>query len=347
MNKIQLKEKTSISDIAKDLGLELATLVEFHNANSQPHEWVRRDFTVASWVNELIIPDTVENLKEKKFQQESPHFVNLNQGEFEEKYKILQKIDLSVVGNSMVDSETNIVWNIKKEKNDDRYFAVSINQEKHEVNYIKSMYRQLAEYMQKFNQPLEVLVLALNSDGSINSILNQEEIKRQWNILRLELASEMIGTLEEKNILDNAEQDFTNTLSLLKNNFLYNLFFKELFQEYHEVGKFVEIHSPTYRSQIFSNEKVNMITKRKIEKEGDIIKIKFYSESENNNNQHLKRIYDSNLKDFLHENFKYLLNWSLEYHFNKEGKMLFCQSKTKEQATDQYSHIMEHIINIV
>lgn len=346
MNKIHLKGKTSISDIAKDLGLELATLVEFHNANSQPHEWVRRDFTVASWVNELIIPDTVENLKEKKFQQESPHFVNLNQGEFEEKYKILQKIYLSVVGNSMVDSETNIVWKLKKEKND-KYFRVYLLQEQHEVNYIKSMYRQLAEYMQKFNRPLEALVLSLNSEGSINSILNQEEIKVQWNILRSELESEMVGTLEEKNILDNAEQDFTDTLSLLKNNFLYNLFFKELFQEYNEVGKFVKIHSSTYISQIFSNEKVNMITKRKIEKEGDIIKIKFYSESENNNNQHLKRIYDSNLKDFLREDFKYLFNWSLEYHFNREGKMLFCQSKTKEQATNQYSHIMEYIINIV
>ncbi|MCJ8498303.1 hypothetical protein MVI27_08520 [Chryseobacterium salipaludis] len=346
MNKIQLKEKASISDIAKDLGLDLATLIEFHNANSQPHEWIRRDFTVASWVNELLIPDTVENLKEKKLQQEFPHFVNLDQKEFEERYKILQKIDLSVAGNSLVDSETNIIWKLKKLKKY-KYFTVNVQQEQHEVNYIKSMYRQLAEYMQKFNRPLEILVLALNSDGSINSILNQEEIKMEWDILRSELASEMIGTLEEKNMLDNGEQDFTDTLPLLKNNFLYNLFFKELFQEYHEVGKFVEIPSHTYISQIFSNEKVNLITKRKVEKEGDIIKIKFYSESKNNLNQHLKRIYDSNLKDFLREDFNYLLNWSLEYHFNKEGKLLFCQSKTKEQATNQYSHIMEHIINIV
>lgn len=345
MNKIQLREKDSISDIAIDLGIDLTVLIEFHNANSQPHEWIRKDLTVASWVKELIIPDSAENLRKIKKQRESPNIVNLVQKQVEASYKILQKIDMQVSGSSMIDSETEIVWEFKKTGKQDVFYG-NVQQTKHQIKYIKSMYRQLTEYMQRFNKPIENLVVELAPQGSIKAISNQSEIKSEWETLRKELRSEMGDTLEEKNMLEGGDKDFSNTLPLIKNNILYNLFFNEVFQEYNEAGEFIQLGEQKYNSQIFNSEKVNTTIKRKIEKEGNIAKLKFYSESHPEKNEHLRELYNTKLREFLKEDYNYLLTWSIEYHYDIEkGKMLFCHSKIKEQASNSYSHLMEHIIN--
>lgn len=345
MNKIQLKEKDNISDIAIDLGINLTVLIEFHNANSQPHEWIRKDLTVASWVKELNIPDSAENLRNIKKQRESPNFINLVQKEVESKYVILQKVDMKVSGNSMIDSETEIVWEFKKTGKKD-VFNGHVKQTLHQVKYIKSIYRQLTEYMQRFNKPIENLVVELSPQGSIKGVSNQSEIKSEWENLRKELQSEMGDTLEEKNMLEGGDKDFSNTLPLIKNNILYNLFFNEVFQEYNEVGEFIQLGEQKYNSQIFNSEKVNTTIKRKIEKDGSIAKLKFYSESHPEKNGHLRDLYNTKLREFLKEDYNYLLTWSIEYHYDIEkGKMLFCHSKIKEQASNSYSHLMEHIIN--
>lgn len=343
INKYEIIEGDTLNVIAQQLGLSNSSLKDFHNKNSKPHEWIKEDFTVPSWVKELFIPDSTENLKKRKHKQESVDCIRLVQGEFDKTYNIVQNIDLHVAGNSMIDSETNIIWEIKKSKVDQQ-FKVEIHQKQHNIKYIKSMYRQLAEYMQKFNRPLKKIAIALNLDGSINSILNQPEIETQWKILRSELESEMNGSLEEKNLLVGGDSDFSQSLLFVKNNILYKLFFTKLFNEYNEIGKFIPIEPQTYISQIFSNEEVNISTKRKIEKEGDIIKIKFYSVGEQIKNLHLEKIYNNNLKNFFRQDCNYVLNWSLEYHFNKEGVMIFCQSKINECVNDQYSYVMKHII---
>ena len=96
------------------------------------------------------------------------------------------------------------------------------------------------------------------------------------------------------------------------------------------------------------NEKVNITIKRKVEKEGDIAKIKFLCESDSDHNKHLKEIYNSRLKEFLKENYDYSLIWSIEYHFDIEkGIMLFCQSKIKERTSSNYIHSMEHKIELI
>ncbi|MGG5210054.1 hypothetical protein ACQWU4_14075 [Chryseobacterium sp. MIQD13] len=342
---IQLKEKDSISDIAIDLGIDLKILIEYHNASSQPHEWIRKDLTVAPWVKELIIPDTAENLRNLKKQRESPNIVNLVHKELETRYTILQKIDMKVSGSSMIDSETEIVWEFKKSRKKD-FFNGNVKQTSHKIKYIKSMYRQLTEYMQRFNKPIENLVVELTPQGSVKTISNQSEIESEWKNLRKELQSEMGDTLEEKNMLEGGDKDFSDTLPLIKNNILYNLFFNEVFQEYNNVGEFVQLGQQKYNSQIFNNEKVNITIKRKIEKEGNIAKLKFYSESQSDKNEHLRELYNTKLREFLKEDYGYLLTWSLEYHYDIEkGKMLFCHSKIKEQASNSYSHLMEHIIN--
>lgn len=346
-HKIRLKENDNILDIADDLGLSTSQLKDFHNSNSRPHDWIREDLSVMPWTQWLIIPDSVDNLKKKKGEMESSNIINLVQKSNEAtEYKIVQKIDMQVSGSSMIDSETEIIWRVEKNEIHNLFF-VDIIQESHQVKYIKSIYRQLAEYMQRFNKPIEHLILELSTIGEIISVKNQEEIESSWKQLRKILETEMGDTLEEKNMLEGGDKDFSNTLPLIRNNILYRLFFNHVFYKYTETDKFIEIESPQYVSQIFSNEKVNVITKRKVEKDGNLARIKFYTESIPNKNEHLRNIYDSKLRDFFKETFNYQLTWSIEYHYDIENaKMLSCLSKIKEQASSKYCHLTEHNITM-
>ncbi|NIF07517.1 hypothetical protein F3J23_19015 [Chryseobacterium sp. Tr-659] len=347
LHKYYIKRTDTFSSIAQELGLIISELKEFHNNNSRPHEWIKGDNTLPTWLEYIIIPDSVDILKKNKEDLFSTEKVILIQKEIEKsQYTILQTIDLQVAGSSMIDSETEIIWDFNKTKKEN-YFYGDIIQKSHQVKYIKSIYRQFAEYMQKFNKPLEHLNIELFPEGNIKSLINQDEIKQAWNVLKENLKPELGNTFEEKNMIEGGDNDFSNTLPLIKNNVLYTLFFNDLFYEYSELNTFIELDKHEYISQIFANEKVILSKKRKVEREGNIVKIKFYSESDSDKNGHLREIYNTKLKDFLQEPYSYSLTWSLEYHFDVlQSKMLLCHSKIKEQASAKYSHLTEHKIEL-
>ncbi|SIT20862.1 hypothetical protein SAMN05421786_10915 [Chryseobacterium ureilyticum] len=348
IHKFYIKKTDTLSSIAQELGLSTSELKEFHNKNSRPHEWIKDDNTLSLWSEYIIIPDSVEALKKRQEELISPKKIILKQKLFDRsQYTILQIIDLQVSGNSMIDSETEIIWECSKNKKEDSFY-IDIQQKSHQVKYIKSIYRQLAEYMLKFNRPLEHLEVELFSNGAVKSIVNQGEIKETWDVLKAELESEMGNTIEEQNMIKGGDEDFSKTLPLIKNNILHQLFLKDLYHEYSELNQFVEIDKQECTSQIFGNEKVFLNVKRRIEKENGIAKIKFYAEADPHNNEHLRHIYNAKLKDFLKENYSYSLTWLIEYHIDIEkGKMIVCHSKIKEQASSNYSHLMEHKIMLI
>ncbi|MDQ1097218.1 MULTISPECIES: hypothetical protein [Chryseobacterium] len=347
-HKYYFKNGDTLSSIADEIGLAISEIKKYHNEFSRPHEWIKEDYSLPTWSKYIIIPDSIETLKKRREDLTSTKKVRLVQEETEcDQYIIRQKIDMQVSGNSMIDSETEIIWKFKKVKKEN-LFQVDIQQKSHQIKYIKSIYRQLAEYMQKFNKPLEHLVVELFQEGNVKTLVNQEEIWNVWNALKKELKPELGNTLEEKNMIEGGDKDFSNTLPLIKNSILYNLFFNDVFHEYSELDTFIELEKHEYTSQIFANEKVTLCRKRKIEKEGNIVKIKFYSESDPAKNGHLKHIYNTKLKDFLKENYDYALSWSVEYHFDAyNGKMFLCHSKIKEQANRKYSHLTEHKIELI
>lgn len=346
--KYYLKDGDTLISIADELGLTIFELKNYHNKFSRPHEWIKEDYSLPVWSKYIIIPDSIETLKKNKEDLLSPEKVILVQKETgPDQYLIQQKIDMQVSGSSMIDSETEIIWEYSKFKKDGIFYG-DIRQKSHQVKYIKSIYRQFAEYMQKFNKPLEHLVSELFPEGNVKRLANQDEIMKAWNILKGELQPELGNTFEEKNMIEGGDKDFSNTLPLIKDNVLYTLFLNKLFYEYSDLNTFIDLEKQEYVSQIFANEKVILSKKRRVEKEGDVVRIKFYSESDSGKNGHLREIYNTKLKDFLQESYNYSLTWSVEYHYNiQEGKMLLCQSKIKEQASSKYSHLTEHKIELI
>ncbi|TWP30806.1 hypothetical protein ETU09_00125 [Apibacter muscae] len=262
-------------------------------------------------------------------------------------YSIIQTIDMQVSGQSMVDSETEIIWEYEKREGSDAFYD-KVSQKKYTIKYIKSIYRPLAEYMQKFNSPLDLLFLKIAPQGGIAEIKNQESIYDQWLEVKKELTSEMGNTLEEKQILEGGDKDFSNSLPLLKKNLIFRLFFMKLYKTYLISDSYNLVDSFTYVSQIFEQENVSLITKQKVEKNNYLLKIKFYSEADLLKIDKLKELYNSKLKDFLKQEFDYSFSWSLEYTFDlRNNQMLSCHSKIKEQACSHYKYLTEHKISLI
>jgi len=347
LDKYYIKNGDSLESIAEELGLKVQELINYHNDNSKLHDNIR-DKNLPKWSDHIIIADTVDNLKMKKKLKNSPDHINIFQRDTEPiKYLITQKIDMQVSGNSMIDSETEIIWKYKKQKKDGSFHA-NLEQESHQIKYIKSIYRALAEYMQKFNKPLEHLILKLSDTGEIDEVENQEEINKQWLEFKKNLTPELGNTPEEKHMIESGDKDFSDSLPLLKNNTLYDLFFSGIYGEHEVSDKFEGEEKKKYISQIFSSEKVNIITKKKFDKDGELIKVKLYSEADSTNNHHLKSIYDEKLRPFFQEEYNYSFSWSVEYSFNPgTGIMVSCNSKIKEMTGSSYNHVMEHIIQLV
>ncbi|WP_292008623.1 hypothetical protein [Chryseobacterium sp.] len=344
VHKYPVKEGDTLESIAAELGLGSKELKKYHNTNSRPHEWITEDNNLSKWINILYIPDSIDNLKNHK---NSLKTLDLVQKEIElNTYSITQKIDLKVSGSSLIDSETYMSWNYKKKRKNDTFIG-ELEQVFHQVKYVKSIYRALTEYLQKFNKPLEHIVVELSDTGEVSGINNQEEIKDRWTELKRELVSTLGNTLEEKNMLESGDQDFSNTLPLIKNNILYALFFTDLYKKHEINDRFDGGEKRIYPSQIFNNENSHIITKKKVERENKIIKIKLYSENDPLKNSHLQTIYNDKLRAFLQEDCNYMMTWSVEYNFDIEtGEMLLCNSKIKEQTGNNYCHTTEYNIEL-
>lgn len=346
-NKYYIKRKDTLKSIADELGLSVEALRGYHNRYCELDDLIGGDGKNLTKVGYILIPDSEKELKRKKIHQKIINTFSLvQQSTGTLKYDIIQNVDMQVSGSSIIDSETEILWECKKEGKEDSFY-VDLYQKSHQIKYIKSIYRPLTEYMQKFNKPLEYIRLRLGPGGDIREIKNQKEIEHQWLELKKSLMPEMGDTLEEKQMLEGGDKDFANTFPLLKNNLLYRLFFMDLYKSYTVSDKFYNVDPLEYVSQIFAQEKLFLDTKQKIEKDDYLLKIKFYSEADFQKNEHLKNIYDTKLRDFLKEELNYQFTWSLEYTFDiRQGLLLLCHSKIKEQTGSNYKHFTEHKISL-
>lgn len=345
--KYYVKRKESLESIANELGISSENLRGYHNRFCELNDLLSAKGENLQKVGYILIPYSIEQLKINKEKEVLLKTFALEQKPTETlTYLILQNIDMQVSGDSIVDSETEILWKYKKEQNQNSFYA-ELFQKEHQVKYIKSIYRALTEYMQKFNKPLEHLNVKLRPSGEIKEILNQKDIEDKWLLLKEELSPEMGDTLEEKQMLEGGDNDFKNSLPLLKNSLLHRLFFMDLYKSYTISDTFYSIAPLKYTSQIFNQEEIFLITKQKIEKNNYSVKIKFFSEADIEKNKHLKAIYNSKLRDFLKQEFNYQFTWSLEYTFDmQQGIMLECHSKIKEQAANNYTHLTEHKISL-
>lgn len=337
----ELGKTDSLESIASLFGANAHQVRHFHNMYADLNDLIGD--VLPKHLTQIIIPvDGIYLDLNTQTQSKNNQTISLEHINIDTKYQISLKIDMIVKNSSLIDSETEMVWGFSKRVEKD-LVALKINQLSHQIKYVKSMYRPLLEYMKKFNKPLENLIVELNENGEIKKIINQDEIHKNWEVLKEELKNEMGNTEEEKKILQGGDKDFSDSMEILNNNLLYQIFFPAVYsKEFVSDQKFEHLENGTYTSQIFSFAKIKTATKRKIEKASENLSVKFLTESQKEPNDEVINIYNSKLKEFLNKDLDYKLNWTTEYLFDlKTSKLKNVKSKIKEFANDQYIHTTE------
>ncbi|RXM53207.1 MULTISPECIES: hypothetical protein [unclassified Chryseobacterium] len=232
MKKVQKKYYIELGDttstIADKLGLSVPELVYYHNLNSG---------IVDEYIYGDILPEKLKYiLLPINYEQEIPVSskvkyangkVNKGIGKTIKKYgvseryfnhdKIINELDFEIDIAEEVYNEVSIA--------DFNKYSVRVNN--------SDNFRLVEQLYHKIDSCLYPLKLSSNNDGSFKSIVNGEEIKQRWTLLRPELEEYYQGETSIE-ILSRAEEALCNTDvhgSKLLNSFFFKIW-----------------HSPVYRS---------------------------------------------------------------------------------------------------
>ena len=246
-------------------------------------------------------------------------------------YKIFQKISFSINGSVINETETEIEWNIEDISSSDDETIIHIKTGVHNIIECDPQYRQLIELMCMFNIPISDLVLVLNKTGMPVKVKNQEDIYNRWKSLRLECFSQLENDETVRPILDAAENDFKNTISLIKKTPLYVLFFSDVY------GQEVINNSSlfTLPSQVFTGKDVTFKSSRQIQdnKDGHL---KLSIDAEGVPNEDFRKLYNDKFKQ-LFQDTSYLYEGKLRASYSydsKQGIIEFCHAELVENLAN-------------
>lgn len=127
--KYYVKRKESLESIANELGISSENLRGYHNRFCDLNDLLSAKGENLQKVGYILIPYSIEQLKINKEKE-----VRLKTFALEQKptetltYLILQNIDMQVSGDSIVDSETEILWKYKKEQNQNFFLCKIISE---------------------------------------------------------------------------------------------------------------------------------------------------------------------------------------------------------------------------
>lgn len=127
--KYYVKRKESLESIANELGISSENLRGYHNRFCELNDLLSAKGENLQKVGYILIPYSIEQLKINKEKE-----VRLKTFALEQKptetltYLILQNIDMQVSGDSIVDSETEILWKYKKEQNQNFFLCRIISE---------------------------------------------------------------------------------------------------------------------------------------------------------------------------------------------------------------------------
>lgn len=229
------------------------------------------------------------------------------------------------------ETETEIEWDIEDISSSDDETIIHIKTGVHNIIKYNPQYRQLIEFMCMFNIPISDLVLVLNKTGIPVKVKNQEEIYNRWKSLRLECFSQLENDETVRPILDAAENDFNNTISLIKKTPLYVLFFSDVY------GQEVINNSSlfTLPSQVFTGKDVTFKSSRQIKdnKDGHL---KLSIDAEGVPNEDFRKLYNDKFKHLFQDTsylYKNKLRASYSYD-SKQGIIESCQAELVENLAN-------------
>ncbi|MFV0304727.1 MAG: hypothetical protein ACK5IC_04495 [Moheibacter sp.] len=275
----------------------------------------------------------------------------LKNSDNEYQYEINQKQYLSLNKKHLYDTETKMVWMISDIVVSDEFFTLKVRQKEHKLERTHSVLKDLAKFAQIFNIPLANLHLKFSLDGKFLSILNQEEIKANWEKLKSNQLNELLENKETKSIIDEGDKDFSDSKHLIKNSFLYHLVFPLVYGNI-LISEYSMPSEPILcKSNVFQNQVIKLNIQRKntnIEDEFIRTILVGKNPTEKEKIDKLEKIFEAQFGEMVKEKFNYEYSFTSKYNIDKQTGLIqniICHAK--EKLSNNFFHQSEYTINLI
>lgn len=255
------------------------------------------------------------------------------------KFIINQKIEFYSVNKIIVDTETEMIWLLDYLSTN----QIKIAQAKHEVLKVNPVYNNMVSFAQIFNYPLAEVLLNLNSDGSINSIENQEEIFSRWNELKKNHLDEKLDIEVKKDIFKKGDDDFSASLEVVKGSILFNFLVADIYGKKEVRPHYNKVGERSYLSNIFTQKPIDCIVNEKVNYiNNDIIEVSRLI-SNKSTNKEIEEFYSANFKEIFKESLDYSFTIDQKYQFNESKGSLISLSVSLKEIANKKLHYSTNI----
>lgn len=264
-------------------------------------------------------------------------------------YKIVQEIELNILGKKVIDTVSGITWRVTPIKQDRNSVAVCIETTNIEQIKANESYKQLTDFIKQFNVVTNKLVLQLGKNVTPIEVLNKQEILDKWMLLKYNLLRSD-DSKELDAMIQKGTEEFADPIAIVKKTLLYKMFFPPLYAGAQTAKEFTLIdENQETASQLFQGEKVIYSLSGKITRADDNV-LQFVQTAKNNKAmlEAFKKLYNKIYKEALNNSHcNYAWNYEADYEFDKKGGVLnTCRATMKEFVNPQLEYITHYKITL-
>lgn len=230
------------------------------------------------------------------------------------RFQIEVNSTLYALGNKAIDVKNISVWMLNYIDVTDDGYLIKLTVESDDVFNENPSFDGIVSFSKFFNIPLRELTIKLDSFGNINGIINQQQVIESWQSIKSQILPSL-NAEEATSIIENGNSQFENTLNLLKNTFLYNIFFEPVYG-IKQKGETVKLETRKFTSQLFQNLTIPYNPLQKVENfDNDNIKFSYHTEI-------LAFDKTSLIKDY-NEIYRNVMEGDLNYQIGYTGSSLY------------------------
>jgi hypothetical protein len=248
------------------------------------------------------------------------------------KYKITTYQSMMAKDRQLVSIKTDTIWKFTVIKKTANFYHIKLVVIDHIVKNDTAGMDNFIEFSKMFNRPIDEIVLELNASGEIISVVSQKEIYEKWLLLKNNELLQYQGDESMKGFFEAGENDYSDTLNLLKFNIQYFLFFDTVYEK--NASNFMS-KNVQFPSKLFQGTNLGYDKLQTLEANQNSIVVKNEIILNDGQDKGLKAFYDTNYKNLVGCDFLQAASINATAIYDKgTGLLKKCSAKIIEKASE-------------
>lgn len=344
--KYDIREGSTLESIAKENGVSIKELIDFHNSKVPLTQQIHSDY----------IPLHIKAIMLKPELQKSGQLTRQIEVDFSKiilgfkklaQYKVEISTSLLFLGKPISENKIESIWAVDYDQTSNTVEIEVLGKKNIKID---GQIKPLLEVVEKINKTTEFLHLQLNPDKTVKDVLNMKQVLEKWENIKFdELKSLELEDDYFKIIIKAYDEEFSNLSKSLQMNILYQIFF------YPQGAIKIPMHKSTLlaenkktMSQLFPQQHIHYdLNYRSKVLEDEIQVACTASPAKNWKSDLLQGEYKKNYAQLIpdHFHFDYVLEG--KYIYDSQGVLRQCKNYIKEQANDKLFYIGEYNITLL